>query len=231
MHRAEKGLRQPRPSNLLRIMPAKEVKIDVLPRIHLITDFPTLDRAAIAQVVAVTDVGVDAVQVRAKGASDRDLLAWTCALLAAVRPSGARVLVNDRLDVALAAGADGVHLGREDLPVAAARALAPSGFLVGATCRHEEHARRAWADGADYAGVGPVHASTTKADLPAPMGLDGLRRTTRLLPVIAIGGISAGRVGDVLAAGAHGVAVVAAIWQAQDPPVAAREIVELVRPA
>ncbi|MQA82454.1 MAG: thiamine phosphate synthase [Streptosporangiales bacterium] len=211
-------------------MPAKEVN-ERLPRVHLITDFPTLDLTALNQVVAVAGTGVDAIQVRAKHATDREVVAWTRAVVAAVRPLGARVLVNDRLDVALAAGADGVHLGLDDLPVAAARALTPEGFLIGATCRGHEHAVRARADGADYAGVGPVHASTTKDSLPDPIGLDALRAAARVLPAIAIGGITAARVPAVMRAGAHGVAVVAAVWRAQDPPGEAKRIVDLVRAA
>jgi thiamine-phosphate pyrophosphorylase len=208
----------------------------VLPRFHLITDFSTLDRVALAGLLAVLasqpeSVGVDAVQVRAKRASDREVVAWTRALLAEVASRGTRVIVNDRLDLALAAGADGVHLGRDDLPVADARALVPASFLLGATCRSPEHAARARADGADYAGVGPIHATATKRGLPDPLGLDVLAATAREIPAIAIGGITADRVRDVMATGAHGVAVVAAVWEDPDPPRAAREIAELVHAA
>lgn len=203
----------------------------MVPRVHLITDLPLLDRAALDRVVALVEAGVDAVQVRAKQATARELVAWTRSLVAAVGPLGAAVLVNDRIDLALAAGADGVHLGLDDLSVADARALAPSGFLVGATCRGSEHAREARAAGADYAGVGPVHATTTKAGLPAPIGLEPLRAAARVLPVIAIGGLTAAHVPDVMAAGAHGVAVVSAVWSAEDPPAAAKEIVDLVHVA
>jgi thiamine-phosphate pyrophosphorylase len=209
----------------------------VLPRVHLITAFPTLDEAALVRLLAVLCSGpdgagaVDAVQVRAKQASDREVVAWTRELVALVRPRTTRVIVNDRLDLALAAGADGVHLGRHDLGVADARSLAPEGFLVGATCRSPEHAVRARAEGADYAGVGPVHATRTKPGLPDPLGLDVLEATAREIPAIAIGGITAARVRDVMAAGAHGVAVIAAVWKDPDPPRAAREIAELVHAA
>ena len=201
------------------------------PRVHLITDFTTLGPAALDRLVEAAEAGVDAIQVRAKAAVDRDLVAWTASAVAAVRPLGVKVLVNDRLDIALAAGADGVHLGIEDLPVAAARALSPDGFLVGATCRAPDQARRARRDGADYAGVGPVHPSTTKVGLPEPIGLDALRASAQEIPAIAIGGITAARVPAVMATGAHGVAVVAAVWGAPDPALAAREIADLVRAA
>jgi thiamine-phosphate pyrophosphorylase len=209
----------------------------VLPRFHLITDFDTLDRDALTRLLAVLGEPladapqVDAVQVRAKRHHDRAVVAWTRRLVAELSPRRTRVIVNDRLDLALAAGAQGVHLGRDDLSVADARRLAPAGFLVGATCRGPEHAAAARADGADYAGVGPVHASSTKEGLPAPLGLDVLAATAREIPAIAIGGITAARVHDVMAAGAHGVAVVAAVWKDPDPPQAAREIAELVHAA
>ncbi len=200
----------------------------MLPRIHLITHFPHLDEAALELVAAVVDAGVDAIQVRAKPATDRELVAWTRAAVRVVRPRGTRVIVNDRLDLALAAGADGVHLGSDDLSVEDARALAPAGFLIGATCRDRADAQNARAGGADYAGVGPVHATTTKTGLPAPIGLAGLSATSLVIPTIAIGGITADRVPSVLRAGAYGIAVVAAVWQALDPPRAAKEIVDLV---
>ncbi|GAA0970350.1 thiamine phosphate synthase [Nocardioides aquaticus] len=212
-------------------MPAKEVNLDVLPRIHLISDPTTLDRASLDVVVRTAGTVVDAIQVRAKGAKDGAVAAWTAALVAAVRPLGTRVIVNDRLDIALMADADGVHLGAEDLPVDAVRFLAPEGFLIGATCRGPEGARAARAQGADYVGLGPVYRSTTKADLPDPVGLDVLAQTSRVLPTIAIGGVTVDRVPDVMAAGAYGVAVVAAVWQASDPPRVAKEIADLVHVA
>ncbi|MDP2772052.1 MAG: thiamine phosphate synthase [Nocardioides sp.] len=203
----------------------------MLPRLHLITDPTTLDRASLDRVVRTAGSAADAIQVRAKGASDRAVAAWTAALVAAVRPLGTRVIVNDRADLALVAGADGVHLGADDLPVEAVRSLAPEGFLIGATCRGPEDAREAKTQGADYVGLGPVYRSTTKAGLPDPLGLDVLARTSRVLPTVAIGGVTAARVAGVMSAGAHGVAVVAAVWQASDPPRAAKEIADLVRVA
>lgn len=204
----------------------------MLPRFHLITDFLTLDEAALTRLLQVTGVdgasSVDAVQIRAKQTNDREVVAWTRAVVARLRPRGVHVIVNDRLDLALAAGADGVHLGRQDLAVADARSMVPAEFLVGATCRSPEQAAQARRDGADYAGVGPVHMTTTKAGLPSPLGLDVLRVASKELPSIAIGGITAARVRDVMACGAHGVAVVAGVWASPDPPGAAQEIAELV---
>lgn len=206
----------------------------MLPRFHLITDFDTDDRDALTHLLAVVGGGlvgtqrVDAVQVRAELASDREVVAATRELPAELAPRGTRVIVNDRFDLALAAGAQGVHLGRNDLSVADARAFAPMGFLVGATCRGPEHAIVARSEGADYAGVGPVQATSTKGGLPEPVGLDALAATAREIPTIAVGGITAARVRDVVTSGAHGVAVGTAVWEDPDPPSAAREIAELV---
>jgi thiamine-phosphate pyrophosphorylase len=209
-------------------MPAKEVRSDVLPRIHCITDFPSYDDDAIAVLEAVVAEGVDAVQVRAKSLPDRELWAFTRALVNRLADTPASVIVNDRLDIALAAGAHGVHLGREDLPVADARRLAPQGFLVGGTCRNVEHAKDAQEQGADYVGVGPVYPTTTKSGLPDPIGLDTLRATARILPAIAISGINAERTADVMAAGAYGIAVASAICRSPDPVLAAKGLVDAV---
>lgn len=200
----------------------------MLPRTHCVTDLRMTGPRTLDLLETVCREGVDAIQVRAKHLTDRELLALTRAVIDAVRPLGASVLVNDRLDIALAAGSDGVHLGIDDLPVERARELAPAGFVIGATCRSAADALRAREAGADYAGVGPVHPSTSKAGLPGPIGLRTLAECAPVLPVIAIGGIDTGRVPDVMAAGAHGVAVVAALSRADDPGRAARALVAAV---
>jgi len=217
-----------RPSNLIRVMPAKEVRSDVLPRIHCITDFPSYDDGAITLLEAVVREGVDAVQVRAKSVSDREVVAFTRALVDRLAGTSAAVIVNDRVDIALAAGAHGVHLGRDDLAIAEARRLTPPGFLVGGTCRNAEHARAAKAEGADYIGVGPVYPTTTKSGLPDPIGLDTLREVAQVLPAIAISGINAGRAPAVMAAGAYGVAVASAICRSPQPALAARRLADAV---
>jgi thiamine-phosphate pyrophosphorylase len=209
-------------------MPAKEVRSNVLPRIHCVTDFPEYDGRTLDALGAVVREGVDAVQVRAKSLTDRDLFTFTRALLDRLTGTSAMVIVDERVDVALAAGAHGVHLGVEDLPVGVVRDLVPYGFVVGATCRGAAQACEARVAGADYAGVGPVYATATKAALPPPIGLDPLGEAARELPVIAIAGITEDLVPQVLAAGAHGVAVAGAICHDPDPPAAARRIVEAV---
>lgn len=172
----------------------------------------------------LAEVGVDGFQVRDKHVTTRELVELTRVVLGSVRPLGATVVVDDRLDVALATGADGVHLGADDLPVDRAVALAPD-LLVGATCRDRAAVERAAAAGAAYAGFGPVFATTSKTGLPDPLGPDALAAAVGSLPLVAIGGVGPGRVAPVLAAGAHGVAVIGALWRAPDPLSTAEELV------
>jgi len=208
-----------------------------VPSLHVITD-DRPGRDVLATVTATLSAGAPCLQVRAKHGTDRERLALASAVVTACRDAGAVCLVNDRLDLALAAGAHGVHLGADDLPVADARRLADAvagpGFVVGGTARDPATARALVADGCDYLGVGPVHASATKDGLPAPLGLDGLRRVTEAVtvPVVAIAGITVARIPDVLAAGAHGVAVIGAVSDAADPAAATRALLDaLAAPA
>ena len=175
----------------------------------------------------LASAGVGGFQVRDKDATTRELVALTRLVLAAVRPAGATVIVDDRLDVALATGADGVHLGADDLSVADARRVAPH-LVIGATCRDPEAVERAAADGATYAGFGPVFATTSKAGLPDPLGPEGIGSATGVLPLIAIGGVDAAGARLCRDAGAHGVAVIGSIWRHPDPVTAAKELVTAV---
>jgi thiamine-phosphate pyrophosphorylase len=196
-------------------------------RVHLITD-PRPGADDLNAVRAALDAGVDTVQIRVKQAGDALVLRLVEQTLELLAPYGAACVVDDRLDVALAAGATGVHLGADDLPVAAARSLAGDRLLVGATVRDPEAARRAADEGADYLGVGPVRPTTTKAGLPAPIGVAGVAAVCAAtpLPVVAIGGVTVDLVPDLLAAGAHGVAVVGAVHRAVDPGRAAAALVD-----
>ena len=193
--------------------------VRTVPRITCIVS----ERDDLAQLPALADAGVDGFQVRAKTYDGRALLALVRDVAAAVRPHGATVIVNDRLDVALAAGVDGVHLGAADLPVAEARRIAPD-LLIGATCRTRAAVEQAATAGADYAGFGPVFATTSKPGLPDPLGTDAVASAAGVLPLVAIGGIDAGNARTVREAGAHGVAVISGIWRQPDPVQAAKEL-------
>lgn len=171
--------------------------------------------------------GVDGFQIRAKSYDARQLIELVTVVIGGVRPAGAHVTVNDRVDIAIAAGADGVHLGTDDLPVEVARQLAPK-LVIGATCRSVAAVEAAADAGADYAGVGPVFVSSSKVGLSDPLGIDGMRAAIGTLPVVAIGGITASEAPEVLAAGADGVAVIGAIWRHPDPMQAAEELLTAI---
>ena len=189
-----------------------------VPALHVVTDTRE-GRDPLVEVRAAVATGPCAVQVRSKELTDREVLALTLRVIEVARSAGAFVLVDDRVDVALAAGADGVHLGATDLPVDRVRAITPAGFVIGATARDAATARAAERSGATYLGVGPAYATTTKVGLPEPLGPDGVAAVVAAtrLPVVAIGGVTADRVQSLRAAGAHGVAVVTALSEAEDP--------------
>ncbi|MBT8225018.1 MAG: thiamine phosphate synthase [Dactylosporangium sp.] len=192
-------------------------------RLHLITDHRP-GRNVSGIVTAAIAGGVDTVQVRvADETTDRDAYDLAGQVLALCREHQVPCLVNDRLHIALAVGADGGHVGAGDLPVTAARRVLGPDAVLGATARTPQEARQAAADGASYVGVGPVYPTSTKHGLPDPLGPEGLRAVTGAvtIPVIAIGGITVAVVGHVRAAGAHGVAVVRAISGTPDPLAAA----------
>jgi thiamine-phosphate pyrophosphorylase len=177
--------------------------------------------------------GADVIQLRDKTLSCRDLVRTGRAIAAITRPAGRLFIVNDRLDAALLCGADGVHLGQGDLPVRAARQLAPPGFIVGVSVGSVTEARAAEEDGADYVALSPTFATGSKADAGPGHGLLRLReiRSAVRIPVIAIGGIGPGNVREVIRAGADGVAVISAVVAAPDIAGAAWDLKNRIRAA
>jgi thiamine-phosphate pyrophosphorylase len=190
-------------------------------RLMLVTDDRLLDgRDLVSVALAAERGGITSLQLRLKRATARELADAARVLIQALRIP---VLVNDRPDVALAAGAAGVHLGPDDLSVALTRRIAPAGFIIGASAGSEAEADSA--AGADYWGIGPWRATTTKDDAGTALGVDGFRRLARRAgstPTLAIGGIRPEDVAVVLGAGGTGVAVVSGILRAADVEQAAR---------
>ncbi len=176
---------------------------------------------------AALDAGAPAIQLRDKHATARELLEQAELLLPLVRARNARLFINDRLDVALLAGADGVHLGPDDLPVRAARAIVPPGFLVGRSTDNVELAIQAEADGASYIGCGAVFGTTSKMEAAderiGTARLDAVARAVRI-PVVGIGGINTSNVGEIAATAAGGTAVIGAIMSARDPAATTRAL-------
>jgi thiamine-phosphate pyrophosphorylase len=184
-------------------------------------------------VLAAVRGGATVVQLRDPDATTRDLVVEARALVGLLRPHRVPLIVNDRVDVALAADADGVHVGQSDMDASDARALIGPDRILGLSITEEADLDRSDLTVVDYLGVGPVFATPTKADAAPPMGMAGLKRiaTRTGLPIVAIGGLHAGNAADALAAGAQGVSVVSAICAAPDPEAATRELAEIVRAA
>ncbi len=194
-----------------------------LPVVHLITDraIEPDPAARAAAALAGMPPGRVAVHLREKDLGGAALLSLARALAAACHARGQLLLVNDRLDVALAAGADGVHLPSAGVPPADARRLLGAAALVGVSCHSAEDVRRARDGGATYATFGPVYDTPSKRAYGAPVGVAALREAARLgLPLVALGGVDAARIPELVGAGAAGVGVVRA-WLAGDDPAAA----------
>jgi thiamine-phosphate pyrophosphorylase len=202
--------------------------------VYLVTDRGLARGRPLEQVVeAAVRGGVTAVQLREKEATTREYVALARRLLEVLRPVGVPLLIDDRVDVALAAGADGVHVGQSDMRYEDARRLLGPGALIGLTVEDDGQAREADSLDADYLGVSPIFATPTKTDTGPPWGLDGLRRLRSASShrLIAIGGVHPGNATEVVRAGADGVAVVSAICAADDPEQAARSLLRAVRAA
>ena len=194
-------------------------------RLCLVTDREIGRGRPLVEVVmrAVTG-GVTMVQLREKAATTRAFLEEARALKTVLADHGVPLIVNDRADVALAVGADGVHVGQADMPVEAVRAVVGPGMTIGLSITDAEQIARADAGAADYLGIGPVHPQKTKPDAATPLGLGGFAKLRRMTakPVLAIGGVKADDVPMLVEEGATGVAVVSAIMGAEDPEAAAR---------
>ncbi|GBD29334.1 Thiamine-phosphate synthase [bacterium HR32] len=199
-------------------------------RVYVITHAGFRGRSHEDVAQAAVAGGATALQLRDKESAGRALVATARRLVALANPAGVPVVVNDRVDVALAAGADGVHVGEDDLPVADARRLLGPERIVGASAGTVEEARRAEQEGADYLGVGPVFPTATKADAGEAIGLDGLRKIVAAVrvPVVGIGGITVENAAQVVLAGAAGVAVVSAVAGADDMVEATRRLRQAV---
>jgi thiamine-phosphate pyrophosphorylase len=198
------------------------------PTLYLVTD-PELARGrSLTEVVAAAvRGGVTLVQLRDKHADGRALLETARALKALLDPIDMPLIVNDRVDVAHAAGASGCHVGQKDLPATAARAILGPDAILGVSIDALEQARDIDPTLIDYVAYGPFAATATKVDAGDPVGADGLadvRRQTRTLPLIAIGGIDLRNAAEAVRAGADGIAVVSAIMAAADPEAASREL-------
>ena len=197
------------------------------PRLYLVTDRHLVPASSLVHTVrAAVAGGVTLVQLRDKVADGRALVEAARALLDVLRPAGIPLLVNDRADVAVAADADGVHVGQRDLSVADVRRLVGPAAIVGLSVEALTQATGPQTEGASYLAVSPVYGTPTKTDTAPPLGLAGVTavRARTALPLVGIGGIDGARAGEVIRAGADGVAVVSAILGRPDVEGAARQL-------
>jgi len=205
----------------------------VLPRLYVILDAALLTTPESDCAQKLVDAGVRLLQYRNKNASTRELLESSKRLSSLLIPQGVTFLVNDRADVASLAAASGVHLGQEDLGVEEARVVIGPERLVGVSTHNLQQFQQAAATSADYLAVGPVFATSTKANPDPVVGTDFIRRVRGLTnkPIVAIGGITLDRAAEVIQAGADSVAVISDILRAPDPGKRARQYVDLLEAA
>jgi len=200
--------------------------------LYLVTDRKLCGERSLADVVGLAvQGGVSLVQLREKSLSFRDMVALGRALKALLAPHGVPLIINDRVDVALAVEADGAHLGQSDMPAELARQLLGPAALIGLSLERLDQLSEAEGLDVDYYGVSPIHATPTKTDTGPGWGLDGLHslRAATARPLVGIGGIDVSNAAQVIRAGANGVAVVSAICAAPDPEAASRALFQAVR--
>ena len=196
-------------------------------RLCYITDRKSLEPRPLGLLIReAVQARVDLIQVREKDLPTRALLELVESAVAAAKGSVTRIVVNDRLDVALAAGADGVHLGTQSVPPQAVRKQMPEGFLLGVSCHSSDDVRQAETAGADYVVLGPIFETPSKMAYGPPLGLSALREAASVtsIPILALGGINVERVRGCFEAGATGIAGIRIFQDAPQPAVRVREI-------
>lgn len=202
--------------------------------LYLVTDRSLARSGSLEDIVAeALRGGVTMVQLREKSLATRAFLREARSLKELTDSFGVPLIINDRLDIALACGASGVHLGQDDMPCVVARRIAGRKMIIGVSVSTIEEALEAVAQEADYLGISPLFSTPTKTDTPIPIGIQGLmhiRKATHI-PLVAIGGINAANAAEVIRAGADGIAVVSAIMASSAPRLAAKELRSTVEEA
>ena len=199
-------------------------------KLHVITDVVLQDRFShVALAKMAVDGGADTIQFRQKEGSTRALIETAIAVKSAC--GDVPLIINDRVDVAIAAEADGVHLGQDDFPIEKARDLLGEDAVIGGTAKTFSQARQCIAEGADYIGFGPIYATSSKADAGMAKGLEGLREMVNgvSVPIVAIGGIGIENADEVMRAGAHGIAVISAVCCQFNPTEATQRLVDQIQ--
>ena len=199
-------------------------------RLYLVLDPDMVSGDLIATTQAALNAGVTMLQFRAKHRTDRAILEMAAPVRRLCQAAAVPFIMNDRLDLALACRADGIHLGVDDLPLPVARSLGSPNLIIGYSPETDAHISAAAEEGASYLGIGPVFATATKQDAGVPLGLEEFTRRLTLggLPSVGIGGIDATNAASVMDAGAGGIAVISAILRAQDLALATKELLAAI---
>lgn len=200
-------------------------------KLYLVTDRGLAGERSIEDIVKeAVEGGVTMVQLREKDIATRDFIALALRLKDVLKPYGVPLIINDRVDVALASGAEGVHIGQSDMPYAIARKLLGPSKIIGLSVENFGQIEEANSLDVDYIGVSPVFATPTKTDTAEPFGLDGLRKAVRMSvhPTVAIGGMNERTAADVMACGTDGIAVVSAIVCAPDPKESSKNLLQII---
>lgn len=200
--------------------------------LYLVTDRGLAGERDIVDIVRESvEGGATMVQLREKTLDTGAFVALALRLKEVLKPYGVPLVINDRVDVALACDADGVHIGQSDMPYEMARKLMGPDKIIGLSVENFEQIEQANSLDVDYVGISPVFATPTKTDTAAPFGLDGLCRAVRLSkhPTVAIGGMNSSTAAEVMAAGTDGIAVVSAIVCAESPREASRQLLQIIR--
>lgn len=205
------------------------MKIDY--SLYLVTDRPLSRGRTTAEIVkAALAGGVTCVQLREKDCGTREFIYEARTIKSVLTGRNIPLIINDRLDVALAVGADGVHLGQSDMHISDARIIAGYSLIIGVSAESIDDAVEAKKNGADYIGVSPVFATPTKTDTAPPLGIEGVQEIRKRIdiPIVGIGGINQTNAASVISAGADGIAVVSAIVSADDPALAAKNLKAII---
>ena len=195
-------------------------------RFHVITEANLQDRFSHIELTAMALAGgADTIQFRSKSDATREMIDTASKMKILCKEAGVPLIINDRVDIALAVDADGVHLGQDDFPIPLARKLLGPDAIIGGSADDMEEAQKCLADGADYIGSGPVYGTNSKSDAGPATGVENIRKIAGqiALPVIAIGGVTDSNVNELLDAGAYGIAVISAVCFDDDPEAAARK--------
>jgi thiamine-phosphate pyrophosphorylase len=214
-------------SGLGPVVGEKVVMMKLIGRLHLLTDTVLQARFSHVELTELAIAGgADTIQFRQKIGATREMIEVARQMKKLCEESDVKFIVNDRVDVAIAAGADGVHLGQDDFPIPLARELLGEGRIIGGSAATIAEARKCLSEGADYVGFGPVFPTTSKEDAGPVSGIDILKQVVEAipLPIIAIGGISAENTRETIRAGAHGIAVISAVCCQEDPERATRAL-------